>query len=314
MSKPKAVAVQSCKIALPLDFRKLDFLEFHGRDKLEFAEKVSANRLEKGLVWKGHPACLRLEFQNQTVHADLFVDDQAICESAAALAFLIQRMLGLNQNIEAFIAQYHQHPQLQHLIASHPGLRVPLSASPFEAISWAITGQQISVGAATSLRRKLIQVAGVKHSSGIACYPDASRVAGLSVEDFRQAGFSNTKAQAINTLSQMVHQNQLPLDDWITDPPPVDEICERLLGVRGIGPWTVNYALLRGFGWLDGSLHGDAAVRRGLQSLLTNVKKITEVKVSEAQAQQWLAEFSPWRALVAAHLWALSAEANDPDV
>lgn len=67
----------------------------------------------------------------------------------------------------------------------------------------------------------------------------------------------------------------------------------------GIGPWTLNYTLLRGFGWLDGSLHGDVAVRRGLQLLLESDEKITE-----AEAQTWLVEFSPWRALVAAHLWA----------
>jgi DNA-3-methyladenine glycosylase II len=100
----------------------------------------------------------------------------------------------------------------------------------------------------------------------------------------------------------MVQDNQLPLDTWTTDNLPIDEIRERLLSIHGIGPWTVDYALLRGFGWLDGSLHGDAAVRRGLQTVLGNAEKISEV-----QARQWLAEFSPWRALVAAHLWALNS-------
>jgi DNA-3-methyladenine glycosylase II len=124
----------------------------------------------------------------------------------------------------------------------------------------------------------------------------------LSIEDLRLAGFAQTKAQAIIRLSQMVHDKQIPLDDWIADELSVDTIREQLLRVRGIGPWTVNYALMRGFGWMDGSLHGDAAVRRGMQTLLGNAEKITE-----QQAQQWLVEFSPWRALVAAHLWALNA-------
>jgi DNA-3-methyladenine glycosylase II len=56
---------------------------------------------------------------------------------------------------------------------------------------------------------------------------------------------------------------------------------------------------MRGYGWLDGSLHGDAAVRRSLQKLLVMTDKPTE-----RQTQDWLADFSPWRALVAAHLWA----------
>ena len=83
---------------------------------------------------------------------------------------------------------------------------------------------------------------------------------------------------------------------------PIDTLRERLLDIRGIGPWTVNYTLLRGFGWLDGSLHGDVAVRHGMQILLDSPDKI-----SEKAAQQWLAEFSPWRALLAAHLWAMKS-------
>jgi DNA-3-methyladenine glycosylase II len=95
----------------------------------------------------------------------------------------------------------------------------------------------------------------------------------------------------------------LPLDTW-ADTCPADEIRARLLAVRGIGPWTVNYTLLRGFGWPDGSLHGDVAVRRGLQLLLGR-----DDKINAAEAEDWLAEFSPWRALVAAHLWALKSAA-----
>ena len=80
-------------------------------------------------------------------------------------------------------------------------------------------------------------------------------------------------------------------------------IEDSLLAIKGIGPWTVHYALLRGFGWLDGSLHGDVAVRNALARLLDLPA------VSQNDAEQWLAAFAPWRALVAAHLWAsLSAK------
>ena len=113
----------------------------------------------------------------------------------------------------------------------------------------------------------------------------------------RQAGFSRTKAQTLKALSQHVDRGLLPLDAWADAPPP-EEIRARLLAFRGVGPWTVSYVLLRGFGWLDGSLHGDVAVRRKLQALLACPEAVTEVA-----ARRWLMEFSPWRALVAAHLW-----------
>ena len=79
---------------------------------------------------------------------------------------------------------------------------------------------------------------------------------------------------------------------------PASEISRRLLALKGVGPWTVNYMLLRGYGHLDGPLHGDVAVRRALARLLE-----TE-SVDAAQTELWLRDFAPWRALVAAHLWA----------
>lgn len=286
-------------IELPPDFRMNDILAFHRRDPLMAAERVDAGILQKGLTWHGQPACLVIRFLQGHADAELFVDGSPV--DNGELEAMLRRMLGLTQRVGDFEEAYRAHPQLGRLIARHPGLRVPLTAAPFEALVWAVTGQQISVNVAVSLRRKLIQAAGLKHSGGLSCFPDSRHIASMSEEDLRNAGFSGAKARTLIALSQRVRDNLLPLDAWIVEL-PVDEMREQLLSVPGIGPWTVNYALLRGFGWLDGSLHGDVAVRRGMQSLLGGAEKITE-----EQAKRWLAEFSPWRALIAAHLWALQS-------
>ena len=210
-------------------------------------------------------------------------------------------MLGLTQGIKIFEERYRDHPQLGILIAQQPGLRIPVTATPFEALIWGVTGQQISVSAAVSLRRKLIGATNIRHSCGLLCHPDASQIRALREERLRQAGFSTTKARTLLTLSALVADDELPLDVWV-ETLPADVMREQLEAVRGIGPWTVNYSLLRGFGWLDGSLHGDAAVRRGLQTLLDAPDRI-----SEEDVKSWLAQFSPWRALVGAHLWTAQA-------
>jgi DNA-3-methyladenine glycosylase II len=209
-------------------------------------------------------------------------------------------MLGLQQNIAEFERTFHAHPELGSLIAKNPGLRVAVAATPFEAISWAITGQQISVSAAISIRRKFIQLASVQHSSGIWCYPDEYTVSKLGEENLRQAGFSQTKANTLIALSHHLLSNKINLNNLQMDKDSIEVISAQLMQIRGIGPWSINYALLRGFGWLDGSLHGDVAVRRNLQKLLDSSEQI-----SEKETQRWLLEFSPWRALVAAHLWGM---------
>jgi len=296
-------------IALPRNFRLADFFAFHQRDAQMLSEIVSERQLHKGIIWEGMPACITFTFAKKQVDIILHIDSgrkkHDVEKIHARLQQHAQHMLGLNQTIGDFEKFIADNPQLNHLIAKQSGLRVPQAATTFEALTWAIIGQQISVSAAVSVRRNFIQHTGLQHSSGIWCYPSAAQVAALTEDDLRPLGFSHSKARTVVELGKIIHSGDLPLDTWLNDywqgkPLAAQTIYDALIQVRGIGPWTVNYALLRGFGWLDGSLHGDVAVRRNLQQLLN-----TDEKPDEKTTQSWLAAFSPWRALVAAHLWAM---------
>jgi len=288
----------TCSIPLPESFRPKDILAFHRRDGQEIAERVSETSLTKAMVWHDIPVCLQINFHSGQAVATLTADGGSLQGHRVEFERMVKHMLGLNQRIDAFEEQFRSHPQIGVLIARHPGLRVPLTATPFEALTWAITGQQISVSAAVSIRRKLITATNIRHAGGLLCHPQARQILDLPEGTLRQAGFSTTKAQTLLAVSALMVEGHLPLDTW-TQTLPVETIRVQLEGIRGIGPWTVNYTLLRGFGWLDGSLHGDVAVRRGLQTLLGRTEK-----VSEGEAKAWLAQFEHWRALIGAHIWA----------
>lgn len=286
------------RLALPATYRAGDFLAFHRRDAAATAERVAGNALQKGVVWAGRPACLGVRFGTRQAVVELVVDGAGALPDPDAARRMARRMLGLRQAVEDFEARYREHPELGPLIAANPGLRVPLLATPFEALVWAVTGQQISLAAATSVRRRLIEAAGIRHSGGLLCHPDPARLACMGEAELRAAGLSQAKAATVTVLSRGAADGEFPFDAW-ADAPPVAEIRARLAAIRGIGPWTIEYALLRGFGHLDGSLHGDVAVRRKLQLLLGR-----EARLSAPETERWLAQFAPWRALVAAHLWA----------
>ncbi len=292
------MSTQRLTLALPPHFRAEDILKFHRRDREEIAEAVGADRLRKGLLWRGLPACLTIVFTPTQAEVSLELDGPALTRDAARLDALAARMLGLTQTVEAFETRYANHPELGPLLARQAGLRVPVAASPFEALVWAIIGQQISVHAAISIRRKLILATGERHHTGLYCHPDAPRLAATTEDTLRAAGLTATKAATVRAISAATADGRLPLTIW-ADTLPAVAAEELLLAQRGIGPWTVNYTLLRGYGYLDGSLHGDVAVRRGLQQLLGAAER-----PDAARTADWLAQFSPWRALVAAHLWA----------
>jgi DNA-3-methyladenine glycosylase II len=286
------------RLVLPAGYRAADFLAFHRRDTAALAERVDGNALQKGVVWAGRPACLGVRFGARQAAVELVVDGAGSVPDADPARRMARRLLGLLQAVDDFEARYRAHPELGRLITANPGLRVALLATPFEALVWAVTGQQISLAAATSVRRRLITAAGIRHSDGLLCHPDPARLARMEEAQLRAAGLSQAKAATVAMLSRGAADSTLPFETW-ADAPPVAEIRARLAAIRGIGPWTIEYTLLRGFGHLDGSLHGDVAVRRKLQLLLGR-----EEKISAAETERWLAQFTPWRALVAAHLWA----------
>lgn len=313
-----------CRLALPEHYRWQEFIAFHSRDVSQSAERldVSSQQLLKALHWQGSPALLVLNWSRGEVMATLHSQRAASDAQAeqADLQAMVQRMLGLAYPPSALEQAHGSHQELGPLLARQRGLHVPAAPTPFEALSWAIMGQQISVAVAVALRRKLIALAGVPLSAaieqavpqaqGMLAYPEAAQVAELDIESLRAASFSQAKATTLLTVARAVQSGELPLDDWaqhsaqgLWTPDSVAVATAQLLAIKGIGPWTVNYCLLRGYGWPDGSLHGDVAVRRAI-GLLQQKEKPDAAKPDALQARIWLDQFQPWRALVAAHLWA----------
>ncbi len=284
-------------ILLPEHYRSDDFFAFHLRDQQNIAEIVDGNCLRKGIIWQGNAAQIHLYIENQKAVISLDIDSSNFSVSEKQASSLGQHMLGLNQDVAKFEQQYSADPILEKLINHQKELRIYQSASPFEALVWAIIGQQISVHAAIAIRRRFIQAVGIQHSSGIWCFPTEQQVMLVDDDTLRQTGFSTGKIIALRALCDAIQNQHLDLSQQVS-PENVAVITEQLLSIKGIGPWTVSYALLRGFNYLDGSLHGDVAVRRNLQKLLQQ-----ETQPTAKETEKWLEQFSPWRALVAAHLW-----------
>ncbi|MBA6419546.1 MULTISPECIES: DNA-3-methyladenine glycosylase [Pseudomonas] len=299
----------SVTLSLPRDFRVYDVLRFYQRDNQQLAEVVQQTTVSKATLYQGIPAAMTINFSHGGVASISWKSDRPTPLSRNDLVAWGEHILGLSQPVDVFAQRYGQHPQIGPLIAATPGLRIPQAITPFEAGCWAIIGQMISVAAAISIRRRLIQQHGVPHSGGLTCHPDADILAGLCIEQLTACGLSQSKAKSLLSLAQETINDNLPLRHWrcAEDLDP-KALAAKLLALRGIGPWTVSYLMLRGFGLLDGSLHGDVVIRKRLQRLLAQAET-----PDQRQTAAWLAAFSPYRALVGAHLWAMAASEKAVD-
>ena len=289
------MAVHELTLTLPAQYRVADVLAFHARDAEELAEQVGEDSVRKAVLLNGVPVLFALRFRQDEVACRIEADAELDAAGAALAQAALRNILALRIDPAPFADAVRDDAVFGPLVRRLPGLRIVQSATVFEALTWAIIGQQINLPFAISLRRTFIQQAGRQHSSGLWCYPEAGDVARLDIEALTSRKFSRAKAETLLRVARLAADGELLLrqDD---DP---EHAGAALLAIKGIGPWTVNYTLLRGYGYADCSLHGDVAVRSAIGRLTG-----AAAKPDIAQAQAWLEAYRPHRTMAAAYLWA----------
>ena len=293
------MATHELAIALPPGYRAQDVIAFHSRDAEGVAEQVSSTGLRKGVLLDGVPVLLDVALDAEAARCSIDADtgaDAPLAPATLARAHeALLNILGLRIDPAPFADFVRGDPLLGAVVQRQPGLRIVQSATVFEALTWAIIGQQINLTFAIALRRTFILQAGRQHSSGMWCYPEAPDAARLEVEELTSRKFSRAKAETLLRVARLVDSGELSLARG-DDP---QRVAEALLAVKGIGPWTVNYALLRGYGYADCSLHGDVAIRAAFQRL-----RGEDAKPDMARTEALLERYKPHRTMAAAYLWA----------
>jgi DNA-3-methyladenine glycosylase II len=289
------------KIPLPPGYQAADVLAFHSRDAEGVAEQVSPGRIRKGVLLDGVAVLLDVTLGESLARCDVHADGALSDAARAMIDDALLNILGLRIDPAPFLALAASDALLGAVARRSPGLRIVQSATIFEALTWAIIGQQINLPFAIALRRTFIVQAGRQHSSGLWCYPEARHVAALDCADLTGRKFSRSKADTLLRVARLLDAGELNLarDDDIAT------ASAALLAVKGIGPWTVNYALLRGYGYADCSLHGDVAIRAAFQKLLGE-----DAKPDIARTEALLERYRPQRTMAAAHLWASLSHAD----
>lgn len=173
------------------------------------------------------------------------------------------------------------------------GTRVPGCFDPFETSVRAVLGQQVSVAAANKLAARIVQRYGTPVDTGIEgldrAFPTAAEVAALDpIEDaLGVLGVIKARSRTIADVARLLEEGTLCFDAGAV----VLEQMERLLSVKGIGPWSANYIAMRALCHPDAFLETDAGVRHALPG--------TDARERLALAERW----RPWRSYATLCLW-----------
>lgn len=251
--------------------RMLRFLAARAIDGVELVD----DSYHRTLLLPGGPARVRLRPGADHVECVLELRELADVPSAVARC---RRMLDLDADPSAIADR---------LGPAAAGLRVPGTADGFELAVRAVVGQQVSVAGARSTLTKLVARHGTTRSgfgdAPARWFPTAEQLASA---DPASLGMPVARAAAVIDLARAVASGALTLD------PGSDRDVTRagLLALRGVGPWTADYIVMRGLGDPDVFLDTDLVVKRRLR----------ERGMLPGDAVRW----RPWRSSAVMALWA----------
>jgi len=266
------------------------------RDIHSATERFENDVYTGGVLLENKPATLTLHLAPDSVTASIKAGHKGALPAVHAM---VTGMLGLDQDALAF-SRLAKRLGLSRLVAGRPGMRISQTRSVFEGLLWSIVGQQINFTFACLLNSRLIQRAGTPLENGLYAPPTPAAVASLKPADLLPLQFSRQKADYVIDVARLVAEGKLDLEALREMSAPRAE--RTLLAVRGLGPWSVNYLMMRALGFADCIPLGDTGVTSGLQSLFHLEK---EQRPDIDATRRLMAVFSPYRSLATAHLWQL---------
>ena len=194
-------------------------------------------------------------------------------------------------------------PVLARLIDDRPAFdpRAWLAQLPpmdlYGALLFQVTGQQLSV---PSTRRILARIEALFGGH----LPSPTELLGVDPGKLREAGLSWRKISTLRDLAERLSDGRL--DTEVLSGLPDDEIMAELTAISGIGPWTVQGALLIALQREDVVLPGDLALRKAIQAAYQLDHLPTQQEVL-AIAEKW----RPYRSLATSYLFSAAFERTD---
>jgi DNA-3-methyladenine glycosylase II len=224
---------------------------------------------------------------------ELTQEDRKKAEEAISVLF------NLNFDLVPFYKQSKDDKVMACITQKLWGLRSPTTQTVYEALIDSIVEQQISLKVANSMEKKLIKKFGDTldlEGEVYYAYPTPQRMALASVEEFRQCGLSQRKAEYIKSASTLIMEGKLDLEK-LKNYDNADEIIKELDKVRGVGVWTAELTMLRGMQRLEALPADDLGLRRVISHYYCGGKQITS-----AQARQIAKGWGKWKGLAAYYL------------
>jgi DNA-3-methyladenine glycosylase II len=226
--------------------------------------------------------------------------DAAMRDDLAAQA---RFLWGLDDDAEGHQRAMAADPDLAPLLERFGALRIVRAPDMYEALLVAVIGQQVSVQAAQSIRRRLMRNLGTAVMAGSTpgeenhhLYPTPRQLREAGEPALRAQGVSRQKSAYLLEIADRAMTGELDRAAFaaLSDEDALGRLCE----IKGVGRWTAEIALMRGLGRPDVFAAGDLGLQVAVQELRGMRERPSE-KTLRTIAERW----KGWRSYAAFYLW-----------
>ena len=215
------------------------------------------------------------------------------------LRTLATAVWSLDDDLGACYRTLRRDPLMVPLVKRCAGLRMIRTPSLYEVLLIAVVGQQVSVAAAESVRRRLMTALGdrvVRDGVTFTAYPPPRRLLATPPRILRTLGLSRQKTQYVLEIAEQTAGGSL-------EPGAFERLSDgdaiaRLVEIPGVGRWTAEIALMRGLGRPDVFPAADLGLQVAVQRLMKRADRPMEDEL-RTMAERW----AGWRSYGALYLW-----------
>jgi DNA-3-methyladenine glycosylase II len=263
-------------------------------------------RYEGGVYWQairlgGRLALIRVRSTATIADPQLSVkiepEDAFSLNDKANIETYVIRLFNPKQDLLTFYEAVKGNDIMAQITKRLWGLRSPTTSTVFEVLIDSIIEQQISLKAAKSMQRRLIETFGDALILGAGTYfvfPRPERLAAATIEELRACGLPGRKAEYVRGAGKLVAEG---LDLEALQVYDEADIIEELSKIRGVGLWTAEMTMIRGMQKYNVIPADDLGLRRVISHYYYGSEKI-DAKMARRIAKGW----DGWRGLASYYL------------
>lgn len=283
----------------PEEFNFEECLIFLGRSSLEVLYQIKEGSVYKLIKVKESLILCKIGFSNDAIKVEFPISPVSI-HSRKIVAEYIWEWFDLDQELGEFYQVASQDKVLKKLAHKYYGLRIMCIPDLFEALVWAIMGQQINLTFAYTLKKRFVELFGESltfEGEKFWLFPSFEKIASINVDDLRKLQFTSRKAEYIIGIAKAMENGELS-KELLLQKKDYQQMQKSLMMIRGIGAWTADYVMMKCLHDASSFPVADVGLHNALKNLLGLERKPTIEEIKE-----YAVDWEGWQAYATFYLW-----------